>query len=209
MRPELVEGRRSTPVRIRLRSWQGRRPCIGRSRLAKCRPGARRSTEELAQFFVARSGLPVGFANSGGLVFVDESTEQIATAKPGRLGQRRRVAAVRWEQLESAVWPVLVVVAAVDAKHLLEMAAAEDEDPIEAVSANSAHPAFGEGVCVRRPDRRVDHLDALRPKDLVERAAELAVAIMDEENRNGYSSSNCTVRLRACWVTQRPSGFEL
>jgi hypothetical protein len=79
------------------------------------------------------------------------------------------------------VWPVLVVVAAVDAKHLLEMAAVEDEDPIEAVSANGAHPTPGEGIRVRRLDRRVDHLDALRPKDLVEGAAELAVAIMDHE----------------------------
>ena len=51
----------------------------------------------------------VGFANSGGLVFVDESAEQIAAANVGRRCQRRRVAPVRREQLESAVWPVLVV----------------------------------------------------------------------------------------------------
>jgi uncharacterized membrane protein YdfJ with MMPL/SSD domain len=31
------------------------------------------------------------------------------------------------------VWPVLVVVAAVDAEHVLEMPAAEDEDPVEAI----------------------------------------------------------------------------
>jgi hypothetical protein len=38
----------------------------------------------------------VGFANSGGLVFVDEPAEEIATAKAiGRI-QRRWVAAVRW-----------------------------------------------------------------------------------------------------------------
>jgi hypothetical protein len=75
----------------------------------------------------------------------------------------------------------LVVVAAVDAKHVLEMAAAEDEDPVEAVGTNCAHPTLGEGVCVRRLDRRADHFDAFRSKDLVEGAAELAVAIMDEE----------------------------
>ncbi len=84
---------------------------------------------------------------------MDESAEQIATAKAGRLCWLRRVAAVRREQLESAVWPVLVVVVAVDAKHPLEMAADDDEDPIEAVSANRAHPTLGEGVCVRRLDR--------------------------------------------------------
>ena len=141
--------------------------------------------EELADQTTMQAALdslaPVGFANSGGLVFVDESAEQIASAKVGRRCQRRRIAAVRREQLESAVWPVLVVVAAVDAEHVLEMAAAEDEDPVEAVGANRAHPTLGEGVRVRRLDRRADHLDAFRPEDLVERAAELRVAIMDEE----------------------------
>jgi hypothetical protein len=57
-------------------------------------------------------------------------------------------ARTRREQLESAVWPVLVVVAAVDAEHMLEMAAAEDEDPVEAVGANRAYPTLGEGRLV-------------------------------------------------------------
>ena len=70
---------------------------------------------------------------------MDESAEQIAAAKAGRRRQRRRIAAVRREQLESAVWPVLVVMAPVDAEHVLEMAAAEDEDPVEAVGASCAH----------------------------------------------------------------------
>ena len=150
----------------------------------------------------------VAFANSGGLEFVDESTEQIATAKAGRLCQRRRVAAVRREQFESAVWPVLVVVTAVDAKDLLEMAAAEDEDPIEAVSANSAHPTLGEGVCVRRLGRRADHPDALARKTSSNARLNL-LSRSWMRNRNDCSSSNCMARLRACWVTQRPSGFEL
>jgi hypothetical protein len=76
---------------------------------------------------------------------------------------------------------VLVVVAVVAAEHVLELAAADDEDPVEAVGANRAHPALGEGVCVRSLNWRADHLDAFRPEDLVERAAELRVAIMDEE----------------------------
>jgi len=41
---------------------------------------------------------------------------------------------------------VLVVVAAVDAEHVLKMAAADDKDPVEAVGASRAHPALGEGV---------------------------------------------------------------
>ncbi len=39
------------------------------------------------------------------------------------------------------MWPVFVVVAAIDAKHMLEVAAAEDEDPVEAVGAKPAYPA--------------------------------------------------------------------
>jgi len=75
------------------------------------------------------------------------------------------------------MWPVLVVVKAVDAEHVLEMAAAEDQDPVEAVGASGAHPALGEGVRVRGLDRCANHLDALRPEDLVEGTAELRVAI--------------------------------
>src|SRR6266508_7027491 len=33
------------------------------------------------------AGDPVGFANSGGLVFIDESAEEVATAKVARRGQ--------------------------------------------------------------------------------------------------------------------------
>jgi hypothetical protein len=100
-------------------------------------------------------------------------------------------------------------VAAVNPQHVLEMAVAEDEDPVEAVGANGAYPTLGDGVCVRRLNRRAYHPDALRPKDLVEGAAELGVAIMDEELKGVRSSPSWMARLRACWVTQRPSGFEL
>ena len=37
--------------------------------------------------------------------------------------------------MERAVWPVFVVVAAVDAEDVLQVAAAEDEDPVEAANA--------------------------------------------------------------------------
>src|SRR6059058_2805809 len=77
--------------------------------------------------------------------------------------------------------PMFVVVAVVDAEYLLEVAAAEDEDPVEAVGAGGADPALGEGVCIWRLDRGADHFDALCSEDLVERVAELGVAIMDEE----------------------------
>src|ERR671911_1753954 len=82
------------------------------------------------------------------------------------------------------MWPVLVVVVAVDAEHMLEVAAAEDEDAVEAVGADGADPALGVGVRVRRLDGRADHLDALAPEDLVEGVAELRVAVVDEKSES-------------------------
>jgi energy-coupling factor transporter ATP-binding protein EcfA2 len=125
---------------------------------------------------------PVGFANSGGLVFVDESAEQVAAVYAGRCVERCWVAAVGREQVERAVWPVLVVMAAVDAEDVLEVASAENQDSVEAVSADRAHPAFGVGVRVRGLNGRPDHPDALGAKDLVEGVAELRSWT---RNRNG------------------------
>src|SRR5918996_2100889 len=78
--------------------------------------------------------------------------------------------------------PVLVVMPAVGTEHVLEMLAAEDEDPVETVGADGSHPAFGVGVRVWRLDGRADHLDDLGAEDLVEGVAELLVAIVDEES---------------------------
>jgi len=64
---------------------------------------------------------------------------------------------------------------------MLEMTPAEDEDTVETVGADCAHPTLGAGVCVRCLDRRADHLDALGAEHLVEGAAELRVAVVDEK----------------------------
>jgi len=89
--------------------------------------------------------------------------------------------AVRWQEVEGTVRPVLVVVATVDAEHLLKMAATDDEDPVETVRADGAHPTLGVGVRVRGPDGRADDSDALCPEHLVEGMAELRVTIADEK----------------------------
>ena len=64
------------------------------------------------------------------------------------------------------MWPVLVVVAAVDTEHMLEMATTDDQNPVEAVGADGAHPALGVGVRIRRLHRRPDHADTFAPEDL-------------------------------------------
>src|SRR5438105_7659591 len=61
------------------------------------------------------------------------------------------------------------------------MTLAEDEDSVEAVGSDCAHPPLGEGVRVRGLNWRADDLDALGAEDLIESVAELRVAIMDEE----------------------------
>jgi hypothetical protein len=101
---------------------------------------------------------------------------------------------------------VLVVVVAVDAENSLEMPSAEDQDPVEAVGANRAHPAFGVGVRVRRLDRRADNSDAFGPQDFVEGVAELRVVDAESER---LLLTQCTTRLRACWATQSPYGFDV
>jgi hypothetical protein len=103
--------------------------------------------------------------------------------------------------------PVLVVVTAVDAEHVLEVAAPEDEDPVEAVGANGADPPLGKGVRVRGLNWRADDLDAIGKTS--SKAWLNFVSRSWIRNRNGCWSPNCMTRLRACWATQRPSGFEL
>jgi len=76
---------------------------------------------------------------------------------------------------------VLVVVRHIDTKDTLEMAATDDQETVEAVFAEGPHPALRIGVRVRCPNRRPDHPDALGTQDLVEPAAELRIAIMDQQ----------------------------
>ena len=100
----------------------------------------------------------------------------------------------------------LCSLAPVGVEDVLEVAALEDEDAVEAAGAERSYPAFGVGVRVWRLDRCPDHSNALGAEDLVEGVRVFRVAVADEEPE-GCSSPSCMTRLRACWVTQRPSGF--
>jgi hypothetical protein len=77
--------------------------------------------------------------------------------------------------------PVRVVVVDVDAEDALELPAAGDQEPVEAVAADGADPALRERVRLRRPKWGADDLDALASEDVVEGAAELAVTSVDQE----------------------------
>src|SRR4051794_32470977 len=60
---------------------------------------------------------------------------------------------------------------------------AENDDPVEALAPHGPDPALGVRPRLRRPHRRLDDTDAFRAEDLVELAAELAVAIANEKLR--------------------------
>src|SRR5215211_4422248 len=81
------------------------------------------------------------------------------------------------------VWAYRVgFVVGVCAQDSFEVTAPHDEDAIEAVVADRAHPALSERVRVRRLYRRSDHRDAFRAEDFVEGAAELSVAVVDQQS---------------------------
>jgi hypothetical protein len=86
-----------------------------------------------------------------------------------------------WSQAKRAMRPVRVVVLHVNTQDALELAPACDQEPVEAVAANRSDPAFRERVRIGRPKRRSYDLDALALEDIVEGAAELAVAVVDQE----------------------------
>jgi hypothetical protein len=93
---------------------------------------------------------------------VDQSAEEVTALdahrkKRGRNGRDT----VRRRQSERAVRPMLVVVRHIDAKNTLEMAATDDQETIEAVFAEGAHPALRIGVRVRCPHRCPDHTHTL------------------------------------------------
>jgi len=119
----------------------------------------------------------------GGVVFVDEATEDVAAldAVDGCcVGAAVRLG---WSEVERAVRTLPVVVRHVDAKRVFEVAAAEDEEPVEALVSDRAYEPLGVSVRSRRADRCADDGDAFAAKHLVESAAELAVAVVDNEAR--------------------------
>ena len=72
---------------------------------------------------------------------------------------------------------VLVVVLDVLAEDGFEVASSEDEHAVEALAPDGAHDALADGVCPRRPDRRLDGPDSIRGEDGVEGRRELGVAV--------------------------------
>jgi hypothetical protein len=68
-------------------------------------------------------------------------------------------------------------------EYVLEVAAADDQEPVEAFRSDGADESLRVGVPLRRLHRSVDHPDSFAAEQLVEGGGELAVAIVDQETR--------------------------
>ncbi len=89
----------------------------------------------------------------------------------------------------------------------VRLAAADDQEPVEALASERAYPRFGIRVCVRRADRRSDDLDALALEDGIEAPLNLLSRSWIRRRNGSRRSATVMSKLRACRATQRPSGF--
>jgi hypothetical protein len=69
----------------------------------------------------------------------------------------------------------------VDPEDVLEMAWGKDEQPVKALRPDDSDPSLAEGVGTRCLHWSADHLELFGRKHLIERTAELAVAVMDQK----------------------------
>ena len=79
------------------------------------------------------------------------------------------------------MWPMPVVVLDVDPKDLLEVAAPNNQQPVQALGTDRAHPALRVGVRSGCPHRRNEHPGSLRAEHIAEPAAELRVVVTHDE----------------------------
>src|SRR5262245_30126208 len=116
---------------------------------------------------------------------MDQSAEQVAAAQAIEVDHAGEwlLVAERRALSECPLRPMLVEMLHVHDEHVAEVAAAEDQQAVEALAADAADPALRVRSRFRRPYRRLDHPDAFRAEDLVEVTGELAVAVTNENPR--------------------------
>src|SRR6266508_1437259 len=118
------------------------------------------------------------------LVLMNQSTKEVASAhsgSPGLAHPGRTGGGIARSQAQRSVWAVLVVVLGVAQQDLLEVTAADDQQPVKALGADGPHPPIRNGVGVGRLHSCDQQLGALRAEHVVEPAAELRVTIAKQE----------------------------
>jgi len=78
---------------------------------------------------------------------------------------------------------VPVVVLDVLGQDCLQVPPANDQQPVQALAADTGDPAFAPSIRIRRPHWSPDHLQALGSKDGIEGGREVGIAIVDQETR--------------------------
>jgi hypothetical protein len=127
-----------------------------------------------------------GFQNTGSccdLVLVDESAEYVAALDGSGAWWIGFVDRFGRLKAACAMWALAVVVGRVGAEHVFEVAAAEDQQPVETLGAHRPDEPLSVGVRLWRADGRVDHLAAFAAEDFVGGGGELAVSVVDQEPR--------------------------
>src|SRR6266511_5014357 len=117
-------------------------------------------------------------------VLVEQAAEEVAPVDSGWPSLADEGQAGRWTrrfQPERSVWTMSVVVLDVDPEDLLQVATAEDQQPVEALSADGTDPALRVGVRVGCLHRRDEHVGAVGAEHVVEAARELRVTVVDQE----------------------------
>jgi hypothetical protein len=91
-------------------------------------------------------------------VLVDEPTEGISPLDVGHTaGRFNGSETLGYLKGQSPMRASPVVMLPIDPKDAIEMPGGPDQQPVQALCAKGLYPALGEGVRVRRPDRRADH----------------------------------------------------
>src|SRR5205814_7893092 len=94
-------------------------------------------------------------SGGGSVVLVQDTAEAVAAQDFG-LPRSRRRSRLRRIECESAVRALVVVVAGVDAEDVFEVAAADDQEPVETFGSDGADEPLRERVRLRRLHWRVD-----------------------------------------------------
>jgi hypothetical protein len=86
----------------------------------------------------------------GSVVLVDEATEAVATADLARRRFLPLLIEFGRPEFEGPTWPLAVVKVDADAEHAFEVAAVEDQQPVETLGSHGAVEALRDRVGFRR-----------------------------------------------------------
>src|SRR6266566_5719969 len=107
------------------------------------------------------------------------------------------------------MWAPFVVMLDIDAEDALELSAAEDQDPVEALAPRAANPALDVRVRVWRLDRCPDHPDPLAAEDCVEGATELRVTVVDQQPKPRLLAAILEVHQQVARLLQHPGAVRV